>query len=1032
MKHNTSNNIAKPGRGRVNNKMATFAWKGFLYYYYIMNRKRTLSSVLIFVIYISLSIALPVRVMLAQSLPIKHYTIEDNLASSFVGYIYQDSRGFFWFGTHHGLSRFNGVEFRNFYARDGLPDDFIQAIQEDKKGNLWLGTLGGGLVRKNEEGFTRFTMADGLGGNRVFSIAMEGGGNLWIGTSGGLTRFDGSRFVTYTDKNGLTGNTVKRVILDRRGGVWAGTMSGLNRFFNGRFVHFTTKDGLPHNQINSLLIDNKGDTWIGTENGLCRYRESSRTLTTYLTRHGLPNNSILSLMQDRNGNIWIGTHSGLSLYSNGHFRNFYRHNGLLNDTIHAVYEGREGNIWMGTNTGVSMLHSLRLLNFSTRDGLAHNVVWTILEDSPGSYWIGTDKGVSRYSGGTFTSYTEKDGLSGNSVYGLLKDRRGNILMATSGGISLYRGGAFTNTTEKDGLPHPIVLSMMEDRQGVIWVGTLKGLCRFRDGRPLALPFRQVPYPIHAILEDRRGHIWFSDSRAIRCFSKTGTARYSTIDGLAGNTVNSIFEDSRGNIWIATQKGLSRLKDGIFTNYTTEQGLSDDMCTFVLEDNSGNLWIGTGKGVDRFDGKTFKNYSSKNGLISSETCQKACLKDSGGLLWFGTTQGLVRFEPGLDKLNTVPPPVYLTHVKVLGKDIPFGSRFDLNYNQKYMEIQYVGLCYTAQGDISYKYRMQGADSSWFETRSRSVLYPSLAPGEYKFQVKAVNNDGIESTQPIELRFRILPPFWQTWWFYMASILCVLLLVTLLLLWNVKRAKQKVADEARNKQLVMAQRMQLMGMFAGGAVHDLKNLLSIIIGYSKLLVVEYAGNVGSKDKNNTEALDMIKNSASTAVQVVKQILAFTRQSYDTTSAVNITETITELLQIIKITMPPGIRLHWSPSGDDRFLFINPVKFKQLALNLCLNAIQAIPEDQAQQGEVIVSVVTEPENKVVLEVSDNGFGIEPTQLDRIFTPLFTTKKQSEGTGLGLFVVKQIADEFNGQIQVRSTPGIGTTFRVSFPSAT
>ncbi|MCP5054373.1 MAG: hypothetical protein GY940_44815, partial [bacterium] len=278
--------------------------------------------------------------------------------------------------------------------------------------------------------------------------------------------------------------------------------------------------------------------------------------------------------------------------------------------------------------------------------------------------------------------------------------------------------------------------------------------------------------------------------------------------------------------------------------------------------------------------------------------------------------------------------------------PFSRGFTLDYNQNYMEINFEGTCFTNPETVNYKYRLKGIDTTWFETRNRSISYPSLNPGSYTFQVLAVNNDGKESSQPAELSFRVMPPFWETWWFRGLGLIFIAIVILLTVLWQFRRVKARLAMEAKNKQLEMAQRMELMGFLAGGAVHDLKNLLSIIIGYSKMLTMQFSGT--KEGEGNIEALDVIKDSATTAVQVVKQVLSFASQSYDETTAINLPDLITELLESLKITMPPEIKTNWNPESNDALLFINPVKLKQLLMMLCINAFQAMPEG----GELDVS--------------------------------------------------------------------------------
>ena len=995
-----------------------------------MNRKKFLKlfSELTLILFFS------IHLLYTQTLPLKHYSAEDGLASSMVNCIYQDSEGYLWFGTEYGLSRFNGAQFKNFLSEaDGPKSDFITDLFEDRKGNLWIGTRGGGLIRKNRAGAKTYTTRDGLPNNRIFAIVEDREGNLWLGTRSGISRFNGTDFTTFSKKHGLADDFVTAIIIDKIGNLWIGTQKGLSYLEkkNGkkRFVNYTTENGLIDNEIYALTIDREGNTWVGTRGGLSCFQKKSAAFISYSIKDGMSDNFVNAVIEDKSGNIWAATIRGVSCLppSRERFIDYYVKNGFPSDSIYAVFEDREGNIWFGTSMGASRLQSLKITNFSQKDGLPDNSVWAIIEEEEGKYWMGTDKGLSRYSAGTFKTYTTRDGLISNSIFNLLKDRNGNIWIATLGGLSIYssKTGKFVNYSANDGLPGEIVISFAEDSSGTVWIGTDKGLCRFINNKIVPPDFEYKPdsLPIHAMLNDGEGNFWFSDTKVLWKVSGNRLRHYSARDGLIHNEVTSLLEDSRGRIWIGTRGGVSCFTNGKFINYTTGSGLSHNVCLFLLEDDYRNMWIGTANGINRYDGKTFKTYTSRDGLISNEMRDGACLKDSRGVLWFGTIKGTSRFDPRLDRVNTLRPPVYITNFSVWGKEHPRSDNLTLKHDENYLKFGFIGLSFTSPEGVVYKYLLKGLDRDWNTSGNREASYTSLTPGQYVFKVIAINNDGIESSKPAEFPFRILPPFWKTWWFQFLAVLSALTTALMIVLLQIKRVREKVAKRERDKQLIMAQRMKLLGILAGGAVHDLKNLLGIIIGYSDI-AVEY---VEEEDEEKSEALEIIKNTADTAFHVVKQMLAFTRQSYDEKSAANLSHLLDDLLEILKVTVPKKITVSWKPVEEEILMYINPVKFKQLVMNLCLNAVQAMQEE----GELKISLGRDPEkaNQIILEVSDTGPGIEEEIIGKIFDPLFTTKDEEKGAGLGLFVVKQIVDEYGGKIDIHSTPGEGTTFSVRFP---
>ncbi len=364
-----------------------------------------------------------------------------------------------------------------------------------------------------------------------------------------------------------------------------------------------------------------------------------------------------------------------------------------------------------------------------------------------------------------------------------------------------------------------------------------------------------------------------------------------------------------------------------------------------------------------------------------------------------------------------------------KEIPLPGPKSFAYDQNIFRFNFIGLSFSDPAGIEYKYYLENIDTDWQTTKDRSLFYPFLPPGSYSLKVKAVNSDGIESEIPAEYRFKILPPFWQTWWFLVLLALLIGGFLLLVLQWRVRRAREKaelkakqIELEARNRQLVISQRMELMGSLAAGTVHDLKNLLAVIIGYSRLMSQKYQG-----DNEDHQNIEVIKDTAATAVQMAKQILSFARQRDYTDEPVELGSVLIEILDTLKITQPKNIRVLREIQAEPVFFPIHPGRFQQVVMNLCLNAFQAMPE--GGQLRIALTSTSDAGNEIILEISDTGTtGIKKEHLEKIFEPFFTTKEQTQGSGLGLFVVKQIVEEYQGKIEVHSEPGQGTRFIIRF----
>ncbi len=947
------------------------------------------------------------------------------MASSTVTCIFQDSRGYLWFGTQQGISRFDGREFKNYYMGEEFSNDYAWNIYEAPNGDLWFATVLGGVIRYREGSFKNFTRKHGLVDDHVFAIAADGQGKLWFGTFGGISVFDGKDFKTITREQGLVSNRVNDIAAAASGELWFGTWGGVSCYKKGKFTNYTTAEGLVENRVKRLLTDSRGNLWIGTMNGLSRYRDGK--FYTYTQKDGLSGNEINALDEDRRGKIWIGTNGGLSYFSGGTFKNYNTSHGLPDNAITAVFEDKAGHIWLGCRRGAGRMFSRDIGRYTQAEGLVNNLVSCVLQDRQGRYWIGTGDGLSRIAGDRVSNYTVAEGLPGNNITTLEEDRQGNIWIGTDAGLGVLKGKTFHIYSMKHGLNSRYISALLHTADGITWVGTSRGLCRFepKSGRFNNAGQNDFSSPVHALMEDTGGDLLLSDTRGLLKYS-TGKGLTAFIDGtrLPHPFIYSLFRDSRARTWITTQGGLSCLEKGELRNFTTRDGLYGNICYFVLEDNRGDLWLGTPRGLNRMNGRTLRIYPALSSSSVSELSQKAYIKDHLGRIWFGTTDGVIRFNPLSLPGRPPAPPVYLSSWNVMGRPQNLTPGTHLSHHHKHMEFGFVGISYTPSTEITYRYRLTGGSGEWLETLNRSVSYAYLPPGKYSFEVLARDNLGAESLHTAKIDFKIMPPFWGTPWFRAAAVTSLVFMPAIFLAWRKKRIQEKILLRERGRQLVMAQKMELMGMLATGAVHDLKNLMTTIVGYSGMV----AKNIDEKDKN-IRFVDKIQRAASTAVRLSRQILTFTRQPHEQKRPqwVHLPHLLNEIVDILEITLPKPVTLTVELQSPGKALKypISPGRFQQVVMNLCLNAVHAMPGG----GTVTVSLCGVPRG-VVLQVTDTGIGIEEEVRKKIFDPLYTTSETGKGSGLGLFVVKQIVDEHRGSIEISSTPGEGSRFRVFLPA--
>ena len=410
--------------------------------------------------------------------------IPDGLPSPHIYVIYQDRKGYLWFGTAEGVSRYDGQTFITFTKEDDLAGNYVFSILEDRKGNLWFGTEGG-VSRYDGEQLITLTKEDDLAGNHVLCMLEDRKGNLWFGTrveGGGVSCYDDKDFTSFTETDGLGDNGVLCMLEDRKGNLWFGTESGgVSRYDGEQVVTFTEAKGLADNDVLCMLEDRKGNLWFGTRaEGVSRY--DGKSFTTFTEEDGLASNLVGSLLEDGAGNLWFGgtLGGGVSRYDGQRFTTFTEAKGLADNDVLCMLEDREGDLWFGTEGGgVSRYDGEQFVTFNVENGLADNHVLCMLEDGKANLWFGTEGGgVSRYDGKQFVTFSTRDGL-GKNVSSILETREGNLWFGQlRKGVSQYDGLVFQCLLKYDGLVNYEVNQLLQDRNGDIWIATSDGVTRY--------------------------------------------------------------------------------------------------------------------------------------------------------------------------------------------------------------------------------------------------------------------------------------------------------------------------------------------------------------------------------------------------------------------------------------------------------------------------------------------------------------------------------------------------------------------------
>ena len=759
--------------------------------------------------------------------------IPHSLSDNWVSALYEDVEGQLWVGTRGGLQRYDAERelFESIALEAGVGrgsgTQLIQAIIADRpgaaSGALWIAT-GHGLYRLdvgNSETTASHQSADrmdGLPDDNVTALAWDRSGHLWVGTATTLTRTDsgGKTFQSYRlDEDAVPDsrrNEINALQVGRDGKLWIGTAAGLEVWQLGGGEplrrRFGAEDGFPESDVQTLLQDRQGQVWVGTRTeGLLSWDPDRARFLRYRHHrgdaHSLADDNINSLLQDRTGTLWVGTRTGgasrVDLSSGGFDRygNFDVANGLRDSNkIYSISGDSEGALWLASLGGG--VHRFIRATGQTRNfrrqavqlrSLPDDTVSAVHVDRVGRTWVGTDRGLARLDPQT---------------------------------------GQFEAVRLFNAQPYEEIRRIASDSRSILWLGTADGLIRYEPETGAAQAYRHDPDDprsfgfgrVHAMHFDRKNRFWIGTDSGLHRMALDGLSfeHYlpdpSRSDALFSGRISHIMEDSKGRLWVGTASGLHRLDDPTaetlrFRRYGRAQGLGADPIGASLEDASGQIWVSTTAGLSRLNPESgsVRNYGAADGLVDGGYFVGSAHQSSDGRMYFGGISGLTAFHPEAISENSVPPVVAITGLQLFSRSLgaghfPEGVRFDLPihkadalvlpHQQSTLSIEFAALHYADPRRNRYAYRMLGLDSEWVETGAsrRYVTYSNLAPGDYEFEVKAANKDGVWSPEPRRLSVSVLPPWWATWWARGGALLLVALA-----LWTAYRLRMRFHTRQR---------------------------------------------------------------------------------------------------------------------------------------------------------------------------------------------------------------------------------------------
>ncbi|MBV4360662.1 hybrid sensor histidine kinase/response regulator transcription factor [Pinibacter aurantiacus] len=1021
----------------------------------------------------------------AKDLPIHYLGIEQGLSNNAVTAIYQDYRGFMWVGTYDGLNRFDGYSFRVFRNIIGdstsLSTNMISSIDGDAQHNIWIGTDNGvnvfdpvtetffKPVYRSLNGTTQSIQGE------IPVIKSIDGSNILVGTRrSGLLVFknnsrEGLQIPLETAGGKLFNYHIHTIEYDvRRKRAWV-FVEDYGLFLYDMQQQRLQKINGDILQAYSMKADVTGNLWIGTEKELVYFNAGSNTFTrNYLPLKG----TVVTLFVDEQQTLWIGC-DGAGVYKlspGATTAEFYRSaNGsspINSNAVYAIYGDKEGRKWIGTMRGglnVVEPHPLLFQNVwyeDKKNDPIENFILSFCEDADHNIFIGTDGAGLRYwnrRNNSYTSYkhdpANNASISSNFITSIIKDETGDIWISTwFGGVNRLKKNSrsfehLSLVNEKTKSPEVNAWLVFEDVQKNIWASTSndgslylfnKSLNKFENLDPAIVN-------LQSIAEDHNGNLWGGNyTSLINIDKKNKQHHFFNI----GHTIRYIYEDKKQRFWLGTQDAgllLFDRKNGTYKQFTTSDGLPSNTVLRMLEDKQGNLWLSTYNGIARFDPEsaTFTNFTHSDGLQSNQFSFNAALALSSGEFLFGGIKGFNVFYPDSISYQQPKKDLFLTGIKVENKpiekeqsliterDLETIKMITLPYDKATISLDFVGLDYSGAEKIKYAYFLQGWDKTWnFLKGSRTANYSRLQEGKYIFKVRTSRADGRWSAEEQLLQITVLPPWYRTWWAYLAYVALISTLIYAYIRYT--RRQERLKYEVKLAHLENEKDKELTEKklsFFTNISHEFRTPLSLIIDPLKK-VIENQDENPFKDEVNVA----YRNSRR-LLSLVDQLLLFRKADSGADvlkiSKLNTTELCTDVFQCFwQQAKARNIDYRLTMDEDTDALYADHEKIEIALFNLLSNAFKFTPD-----GGTIEFKVTQTADQIKMTISDAGCGISQSDVSRIFNKFqqaTASPNQKTGFGIGLFLVNHFVENHYGTVSVKSEPQKGSEFSISLKKGT
>jgi len=972
-------------------------------------------------------------------LVLNQWSTDDGLISNNLTSIRQTVDGFIWTSSFNGLQRFDGNNFILF-DKDNvnqLLSNAFYRINEDNAGNLWCATQGSYLLKYSDGEFSTIGVKSGLP-NSIRDVIVDQRGWIWAGANSKGCYVKKDTLFELCDIPVLQNISIYDIEEAPDGSIWISTFgNGLVKYTpNGTYEVFNEKNGLLDNVVTSVTVTDDNTVYAGTIFGLNIIRDNK--VTAENSTKGFAINSILL---DSFGSIWLAMEEGACRISkNGNTELLTEENGLPSKQISDICLDHEGSIWLSTKkSGILRIKKGSFFTLSKKDGLASNNT-NIIHEKNGNYYIGSDEGkINVYSQGKLSELHFKTSLEGKGIRDIYVDDNGTIWAASYLGLLKINKKEELLFNKQDGFVSKEIRRVFSDGTDFLWLATRSGgVIKFNKYTHKTIVYNKMnglkSNYILSIAQDSKGNKFFgTHGGGLTMLSPDGGCKnFDIIEDSSGILIFNIRFDKHGVCWLATNIGAFIFQNGKFTKIVFDKKFKTETFFDAVIDNANNLWLTSNNGilqikVDEINKflkgeqgfvNVKKMFDQSDGMINKEcTGATRCTLAHDGRIWVPTLGGVAVIDPNMIMENPIPPKVYITSFTTNAGTSNTNQHLYVNPGNTRYILKFTSLSYYAPDKNEFMYRLENFDNDWItDAHERIAHYTNLKPGTYTLYVKGSNNDGIWNAKPATFTFTVLPYFYQTVWF---KVLLGLIIILFLLLIYRTRVH---SVELRNNELKKLNAE--LDRFVYSASHDLRAPLASVLGLVDL---------AEKETTNAMMYKYLKMIETT----VKKLDAFTREITDYSRnarqeldirLVHVDQLVTNTIDSLKfLDKDNKIEITVNITGDYE-LYSDPRRISVILHNLISNSyIYHLPQ---RPNPFIKIQVSKEYNRTIFKIIDNGKGIREEHLNYIFKMFYRASEGNNGSGLGLYIVKETVDKLRGRVTVDSKYGEGTAFTVIIPT--